>query len=376
MFRKIWNFIKRHKKKLIVTAVLLYGSRYVYRYISRQLKEFQDKEAAECLEQARRQHHFDSNQRTCNMTVLSLLPTLRDKLRELLNTEKISDELKSNPSNKLELWEDLKMCSFTRMITVVYACSLMCMMLRVQLNIIGGYMYADNVRQHKGLVGSWTKANTMIQVAPTEVQERYIGLVRVFFDKGLEKLMLRVKDAVTKETQSVSLKEKLTLQNLEAMVKHVRARVENGHELGVHHPATLPLTQHLVCWNAVKQSSIEDGTYGKLLKETEDILESADFHCVLSLGLDRGFAKVQDYLAELFKSHHKTETSIVHLHEVTIPMAKLIPFVSSLLMKLGSDAPNPLVQELLLMEQSKTLAANIYEAFSSTDDVEDSQFSP
>ncbi|XP_052774979.1 peroxisomal biogenesis factor 3-like isoform X2 [Mya arenaria] len=372
MFGRVWKFIKRHKKKLIFTGVLLYGGHHLYRYVSNQLKEFQEKETADCLEQARRQHHFDSNQRTCNMTVLSMLPTLREKLVALLNTERITELLKSNPQNKLEHWEDLKLLSITRVICTVYACCLMCLLLRVQLNIIGGYMYADNVRQHKNM-----KSNTMLPVTPTEVQERYLGLVREFFDKGLESLVLKVKEAVFKETKSMSLKEKLSLGNLETMLKDIRGRVENGHEREHHLPATATLTDLLICWNTdIQTSNIEDETYSKLLQETKDILESGDFHVVLGSALDRGFSKLQDYFAEHYKPLQKTESTILHLHEVSVPVAKLIPYINSLLFKLGSDAPNPLVQELLLLEQTKTLAANIYEAFSQIEDTEDPQFAP
>ena len=41
---------------------------------------------------------------------------------------------------------------FTRIISLVYSCTMMCMMLRVQLNIIGGYMYIDNIVNKNGLV--------------------------------------------------------------------------------------------------------------------------------------------------------------------------------------------------------------------------------
>ena len=42
----------------------------------------------------------------------------------------------------------------TRLISLVYSCTMMCMMLRVQLNIIGGYMYIDNIIKKNGLVSS------------------------------------------------------------------------------------------------------------------------------------------------------------------------------------------------------------------------------
>lgn len=44
------------------------------------------------------------------------------------------------------------LAGFTRIVCVVYSCTMMCMLLRVQLNIIGGYMYADNFNRHKGMV--------------------------------------------------------------------------------------------------------------------------------------------------------------------------------------------------------------------------------
>ncbi|XP_060584905.1 peroxisomal biogenesis factor 3-like [Ruditapes philippinarum] len=369
MLYRVWNFVRRHKKKIVFGAIFLIGGRYFYHYIGKKLKDFQNKEAAECLEYARRQHHFDNNQRTCNMTVLSMLPTLRERLRALLNTEEITENLKSSPADKVQLWEDLKILSLTRVITVVYACTMMCLMLRVQLNIIGGYMFVENVKKHQGM-----SANAAMHVAPTPVQEKYLALIREFFDKGVVSLVSKVKEAVYKETSSLTLKEKLSLHNLEAIIKHIRERVENGQEVSIKEISTLPLSELLVCWKTSDEDKEpSDDLYCQLLKETQDILYSHDFHTVFSTALDRGFAKLVDYLAEFYQPLQKTETSVIQLHDVSVPLAKLIPFLSGLLYKLGSDAPNPLVQELLLLEQTKTLAANIYEAFSQIEETDDPQ---
>ncbi|KAL4236039.1 peroxin [Mactra antiquata] len=372
MFYRMWNFIKRHKKKFIFTAVVLVGGRYFYRYAAEKLKDFQDKEAAECLAHARRQHHFDSNQRTCNMTVLSMIPTLRDQLQTLLNTEEITELLKSNPSDKVQLWDDLKILAFCRVIAVVYTYTLMSMMLRVQLNIIGGYMYVENLQRHQGI-----SANTSISVTPTEVQEQYLGLIREFFDKGVPKLVAQIKEAVYKEIQSYSLKENFTLHNLEAVIKHIRERLENGREVSLKEIPTIPLCDYLMCWKDNSQiNEQKDEQYIKLLAETEDILQSYDFHTVFSTALNKGFAKLMDYFAEFYQPSHRNDSSIQLLTEVSIPLAKIIPYSSGLLYKLGSDAPNPLVQELFLLEPSKTLAANIYEAFSQYEEADDPQLMP
>ncbi|GFS15036.1 peroxisomal biogenesis factor 3 [Elysia marginata] len=74
--------------------------------------------------------------------------------------------------------------------------------------------------------------------------------------------------------------------------------------------------------------------------------------CYLEL---RRIAQIQQYL---------TVESANRIHEVSIAVAKLIPVVNSQLSRIVGDAPNQFIQELLLMEELKQLAANVYEAFS------------
>ncbi|KAK3592901.1 hypothetical protein CHS0354_004127 [Potamilus streckersoni] len=368
MIGRIWNFIKRHKKKVIVTGLAVWGGTYLFRYVRRKFREFQEIESAECLAQARRQHHFDSNQRTCNITVLSMLPKLREVVICLLNTEECTEQLKSIPSNKLQIWEELKILSFTRCVAIVYGCTMMCLLLRIQLNIIGGYMFLDNAAGRNGVSK---------ELAPPEVQEKYLSLIRVFFSEGLAELIPVVKDAVVKETGSISLKEKLSVSNITAIVSQIRERIENGKESTLRELPTLPLGKYMLNVNKTSvQDDIESDIYTRLLYETRDVLESNDFHTVFKLCLDHGFGKLLDFIADHFKEVQKTETSIISLHETSIPVAKLIPFISRLIYKLGSDAPNPLVQEILVLEQTKTFAANIYEAFSHSEDPEDLQLVP
>lgn len=51
-----WSFLLRQ-------GVYLLG-----KYAQKKIREIQEREAAEYIAQARRQFHFESNQRTCNMT--------------------------------------------------------------------------------------------------------------------------------------------------------------------------------------------------------------------------------------------------------------------------------------------------------------------
>ena len=52
---------------------------------------------------------------------------------------------------------------------------------------------------------------------------------------------------------SLTLKEKVTLHNLEAIIKHIRERVENGREASVKEIPTLPLSELLICWKTLDE---------------------------------------------------------------------------------------------------------------------------
>ena len=59
----------------------------------------------------RRQQHFDDNQKTCNSTIYTMLPTVVGVVVKRFNPEVITSQLKANPSNKLALWNELKTIS-------------------------------------------------------------------------------------------------------------------------------------------------------------------------------------------------------------------------------------------------------------------------
>lgn len=47
----------------------------------------------------------------------------------------------------------------------------------------------------------------------------------------------------------MSLKEKVTLQNIESIIHNIRLRIETGLEVNHRTPPTMVLSEHLICWN-------------------------------------------------------------------------------------------------------------------------------
>ncbi|KAL3979366.1 thioredoxin-interacting protein [Sarotherodon galilaeus] len=361
MFSSAWNFIKRHKKKFIFTGALIGGVYLLGKYAQIKFREIQEREAAEYIAQARRQFHFESNQRTCNMTVLSMLPALKEAIVTQLNSESLTTLLKSKPANKLEIWEDLKIISFTRTIVAVYSTCMLVVLLRVQLNIIGGYLYLDN---------SVGKSTTTL-LAPPDVQQQYLSSIQHLLGDGLTELITVVKKAVQSSLGSVSLKETWSLLELEQQLNWIRAEVEAS--------SRRSLSWYLL---ADDENVLADQACGltendimtiKLLNETRDMLDSPDFTTVLKACLNRGFSRLCDNLAEFFRpppGDSAPSCAPDSLSAVSLPLAKIIPIVNGQINTICSETPSHFVQELLMNDQVKEFAANVYETFSTPQELQ------
>ncbi|XP_008395275.1 peroxisomal biogenesis factor 3 [Poecilia reticulata] len=353
MFSSVWNFIKRHKKKFIFTGAVVGGVYLLGKYAQKKIREVQEKEASEYIAQARRQFHFESNQRTCNMTVLSMLPPLREAIVTQLNSESLTAMLKAKPANKLEIWEDLKIISFTRTVVAVYSTCMLVVLLRVQLNIIGGYLYLDNS------VGK----SAASPLTPPDVQQQYLSSIQHLLGDGLSELISRVKTAVQSSLGRVSLKQSLSLLELEQQLIWIRAEVDSGR----------PLSSYML---ADDEDVLADQACGltekdlvtiRLLNETRDMLDSPDLSKVLSACLNRGFSRLLDNLAEFFRlpvSDSAPNCAPYSLSAVSLPLAKIIPIVNGQINSVCSETPSHFVQDLLLNHQVKEFAAIVYETFS------------
>ncbi|ERE63886.1 peroxisomal biogeneis factor 3-like isoform 1 [Cricetulus griseus] len=300
------------------------------------------------------------------MTVLSMLPTLREALMQQLNSESLTALLKNRPSNKLEIWEDLKIISFTRSILAVYSTCMLVFLLRVQLNIIGGNIYLNNATVGK---------NGTTVLSPPDVQQQYLSSIQHLLGDGLTELVTVIKQAVQRILGSVSLKHSLSLLDLEQKLKEIRILVEQHRS-----PSWIDkdVSKSSLCQYMMpdEETPLAAQAYGlsprdittiKLLNETRDMLESPDFSTVLKTCLNRGFSQLLDNMAEFFRP---TEQDLQHgnsinsLSSVSLPLAKIIPIVNGQIHSICSDTPSHFVQDLLMMEQVKDFAANVYEAFS------------
>lgn len=382
MFSRIRGFVSRNKKKFIVGGMLIAGSGIAIRYAQNRLREYQEKQVKEFLEKTRRVNHFESTEKTCDQAISGLLPGLCENIIKLLDTDAILAELRTNPDKKLALWEELKILSFARITALVYATSLLVTSLRVQLNVIGGYMYKDTISSEAKI----TK----------EIQTVYnLLLIQHLLNNGLTALVNVIRDNVCKIMKKYSLKEKLSLSDMEQVFWSIQTAIEkdiNKNLVQFILPAELP-------------GSHENEVLAKMLGDTLDMLESSEFTDICENSFNSGFSVVIDKIADFYfqkpapkdknqlngkiteiidnpepSSSTKATTEnlilnesngLVNINNIGLPLAKLIPILNGLTTQHpnnnGADQKSQknlavsLITLQLVNQNIKTMGANVYE---------------
>uniref|UniRef100_A0A6M2DN79 Peroxisomal biogenesis factor 3 n=1 Tax=Xenopsylla cheopis TaxID=163159 RepID=A0A6M2DN79_XENCH len=343
MLTKVSRFMIRNKNKFIITGCVVGGVILATRYAHRKLRAWQEKQSLEFLERNRQSQHFDSTETTCNQTILSLAPTLFEAVSKSITTEDIIAQLKTNPDNKVQLWLDLKTRAFSKISTFVYVCSALVVTLRVQLNLLGGYVYKDSKN------GSCN--------VDSDMQTRYLSLCHYLLGEGVKNISQIVKDNVKEILKNISLTKKLSLSDIEQIFWSIQAAVAKDSRNPLNHinKFVLPTTD------------TNSALFSTMVAETKDLMDTEDVKTLLTLGVSQGFATMVDSIAENFipkekivEVESKSESNeFVNVNKMQIPMAKMIPIVNALIPK----ASIVLIQELILNEKIKILGANVYETF-------------
>lgn len=179
MFSRVRNFFQRHQRKFFVLGILVGGGIYLKRYAERKFIEWQEREMNQLLERSRKQQHFESTERTCNVTITSVLPQLQTSIAKTLDSDSITLLLKQKAPNKKDLWEHLKVLGFSRVVSYVYCNSALTILMRTQVNILGGQLYLANQNP----------SNSELELSP-EGQSLYLSASNHWLTIGIQEFCL------------------------------------------------------------------------------------------------------------------------------------------------------------------------------------------
>jgi len=310
------------------------------RYAQQKLLGWQEKEMDQLLEQSRKRQHFESTEKTCNMTVLSVVPQLTSQICQNLDSDSITLLLRNKAPNKVQLWEQLKVVGFSRIISLIYSDVLLVILLRTQVHMLGAYLYLSNKNPD----------DSALELNP-EVQSRFLSASSHFLSTGIERLCQFVERVVSLQVSGLSLKSQVTLSDLERILHDSRIAVEN--ELSLQ-PATY-LAEILF----PQSDPATPANELLMLNETRGVLESREVRDLVSNCANVGVSCVLDKLAEVMISlAGESDQEFVHPNRAKVYVAKLIPELNNFIH--GDEW----LQQLLKMDNLCTFGANVYESFS------------
>ncbi|CAA7048192.1 unnamed protein product [Microthlaspi erraticum] len=153
------GFWKKHRRKVFVTAGCLGSGYLLYKlYISHTRKladlerELANERENDELIKTQMRAHFESIQMIVDSTTLPhAMRCLSVRISEEIDVSNVMESLDKgkgmlSSSEKLQLWDELKILSFTRMVLSVWSVTMLSLYIRVQVNILGRHLYVDTAR--------------------------------------------------------------------------------------------------------------------------------------------------------------------------------------------------------------------------------------
>ncbi|KAF9733497.1 hypothetical protein PMIN06_009122 [Paraphaeosphaeria minitans] len=317
------------------------------------------------------------------------------------STERSGDsgERKSMRS-KAQLWSEMKISSITRAFTLLYTLSLLTLLTRIQLNLLGRRNYLASVVT----LASPPPANQESRISlenhdddnfeqaygnDFETNRRYLSLSWWLLHKGCLNLMEKVRVAVKDVFGTLNPREEITIERLSELTLEVRKRVEGATEEERRTRKWLPylLPSHDQEDYVLRESGMttsEDKTcpttatsLRRLIDETSDLIDSPAFTHVLTRLLDAAFSHLIDVkISQLSYKIPPISESTARVQEIVGSDVKA-KVASSLAVfcrqahNIGSGANN---EYLAAIEQVRDLEAFAAVVYSSNFEVESPDF--
>ncbi|EEP79535.1 conserved hypothetical protein [Uncinocarpus reesii 1704] len=401
------RWLRRHRSGLAIGAGVVGVGYLATQYVFSKISEASERMSSERIARENLRRRFEQNQTDCTFTVLALLPTATENILGALPVEQLTNELQlkraarlarlsgsevqgsevsSGPPSmtdddvsslrsdnyvhasqvvdaatgdqgqkarsRIQLWNDLKINSLTRSFTLLYTLSLLTLLTRIQLNLLGRRNYLSSVvalaspPQNPSTISLEDDDNPDQSFGNDfETNRRYLTFSWWLLHRGWNDLMNEVEAAVKDIFGGVNPREDMSHERLSELTLAVRKRVEGAtsqerrNSVRKWLPYLLPPQEQedyvlresgvLSAAEASPQSAV---TLRTLLDETADLIDSPSFTHVFSLLNNEAFSYLIDTkcAAEAFKGSCQTQQR-----------EQSLPFSSAATIVPVADSPAP-----------------------------------
>ncbi|KAL1853779.1 peroxin [Paecilomyces lecythidis] len=446
------RWFRRNRKGLAIGFGVIGAGYLAGQYVLSKIAEARERMSSDRIAKENLRRRFEQNQTDCTFTVLALLPTATENILEALPVEELTQELQrkraerlariggdatgsefssATPStteddgrslssfqsesflhtsqmdgdgqrpkrSKTQLWNEVKISSITRAFTLIYTLSLLTLLTRIQLNLLGRRNYLSSVvslatppanaetislEDHDDGVGQMFGNDY-------ETNRRYLTFSWWLLHRGWKDLMEKVHAAVKETFGPVNPREDITIGKLSELTLQVRKKIEGATEEERRSKNWLPyllppreeedtVLQESGVIASAPSSPQTAATLRHLLDETSDLIESPSFTHILTLLNNEGFSTLvdQNCASQAFKvsatpdspkpavQNFSSSATIIPAPSPSAPKAKLATVLAVMTRQAHviGNGTNPPNEYLVAMEQGvrelEAFAAVVY----------------
>lgn len=303
-------------------------------------------------------------------------------------------------ATKLRLWSELKLASFERTFTTLYALVFLALETYIQLNLLGRRSYLVSLElqakrdaetpqrdavHHIVLRGEDEATPPREQDAymagrlSQDTERKYLTSSYWFLHHGWKRVAETVHEAVHAELDDMPLRTIFTYPQLEELVQRIRARIEGSAEsdfayAGGFRDILLPESEAneaamLRSAGAVPQNMSDEETITPQLRgvldETKDYIDSPDFAMVFRTACNRVFELLLQNLGTSFGAAGGTDDLLhgARRADRSLLLAKLLPLVAQQAQVALHSSPNNFVDMINEGRELRALSVLIYTAW-------------
>eukprot|EP01102_Stenamoeba_stenopodia_P010162 TRINITY_DN3029_c0_g2_i1.p1 TRINITY_DN3029_c0_g2~~TRINITY_DN3029_c0_g2_i1.p1 ORF type:complete len:406 (-),score=93.05 TRINITY_DN3029_c0_g2_i1:155-1372(-) len=261
-----------------------------------------------------REFFFERTQETCTSTLISFLPSMKERLFALIEPptlEQLRSAMSQTKQEKLAVWDQRKYLTFARTIASIYAFCLVNMLSRVQVHILGRYLLDESVAKKQN---NFDRLEDITLSDGTRLE--FLASANYFLSEGLARLSEKVIAACTVVLAQWPLQKRIGLDDLKQIFNSVRSVIEGENFEFLTSLSSLLLPPEETPSSSSSSSSSSSPSFSfslddslqqhakltRLINETRDAIESEPFESVLIECLNTEFAELISHLRGEFSS--------------------------------------------------------------------------
>lgn len=292
-------------------------------------REEEAQREADKLVENRLREHFENIQNISDSASLAFrLESLDIRLSEELDYTELTERLSQgrgrlSSEEKLQLWERLKILSFTRTACALWAMTVLNLYIRAQLTILGRHIFIEQAKGFENL--------DSVDQSVALCQHKFIESADYLHQYGISGLIIQMQQVVENLLKSKDLRERLTFGELSDTFTRILEAFSSSsvHWINYVIPQNGMLNEELSAGSSMFGVSelpravlspfqIERAKLEQLMAETHAVLSSDDFGMILELALK---AVLENMMKEFYSMFEGDSSE-------GIPLAKILPPVA------------------------------------------------